>query len=125
MLAHCEHIDLLTSRVSQSSIWQRYAQYPFVVSAKGNGLDSHRTWELLYLGCIVITKSSSLDPLFSELPVVIVDDWKEVRDHGNLTKWFRQYGGLTDRDHVWKRLAPTNLIEPIREAVHAASAIFL
>jgi hypothetical protein len=122
MLSHCEHVDLLTSRLSQSAIWKRYAQYPFVVSARGNGLDCHRTWELLYLGCIVITKTSSLDPLFSKLPVVIVDDWKAARDKAKLTEWLRRHGDLTDHHYVWKRLEPNYYLQPIRDAVQAASA---
>jgi hypothetical protein len=121
MLAQCDHVELLTSRLSQSEIWGRYADYPFVVSARGNGLDCHRTWELLYLGCIVITKTSSLDPLFSGLPVVVVEDWKALRDKAKLTEWLQRYGDLTDRDYVWKRLDPRSYLEPIREAVRAAT----
>ncbi len=30
------------------------------------------------LGNIVIVKRSSLDPLYEGLPVVIVDDWREI-----------------------------------------------
>ena len=122
ILRNCEHVDLLTSRLSQAAIWWRYAQYPFVVSARGNGLDCHRTWELLYLGCVVITKSSSLDPLFSGLPVVIVKDWNEVRQKSNLAEWLRQYGGLTDRDRIWRRLDPDRYLQPIRQAVDAVNA---
>ena len=79
-LRDCAHVDFLKSRISRIDIWNRYARYPFVLSAMGNGLDCHRTWELLYLGCIVITRSSPLDPLFEGLPVVIVTDWEEVGD---------------------------------------------
>jgi hypothetical protein len=116
-LLNCDHVDFLASRLSQEAIWRRYARYPFVVSARGNGLDCHRTWELLYLGCIVITKSSSLDSLFYGLPVVIVEDWKEVRQAANLAKWLEQYYGLTDRAKVWQRLEPERYLRPIRQAV--------
>ena len=68
----------------------------------------------------MITKTSSLDPLYSELPVVIVDDWKEVRETANLADWLRTYGELTECDYVWKRLEPTRYLQPIREAVQAA-----
>jgi hypothetical protein len=121
-LLNCEHVDFLTCRLSQEEIWARYARYPFVLSARGNGLDCHRTWELLYLGCVVITKSSSLDPLFSELPVVIVEDWREVQQKANLAKWLERYGDLTDRDHIWQRLKPDHFLRPIRQAVDAAKA---
>ncbi|WP_245279151.1 hypothetical protein [Mesorhizobium loti] len=75
----CPHVDFLKKRVSQRGIWELYSQYPLVVSTVGNGLDCHRTWELLYLGCIVVTKTSPLDPLYEGLPVIIVDDWHQLR----------------------------------------------
>ena len=52
----------------------------FVVSPHGNGLDCHRTWEALYLGSFPVVKRSTLDPLYKDLPVVIVDDWHEVTE---------------------------------------------
>lgn len=50
----------------------------FVLSPQGRGIDSHRTWEALYMGAIPIIESSSLDSMYDGLPVVIVKDWKEV-----------------------------------------------
>ena len=52
----------------------------FVLSPRGNGLDCHRTWEALYLGAIPILKKSSLDPLFKDLPVVLISNWEEVSE---------------------------------------------
>ncbi|ESP62494.1 hypothetical protein SMITH_107 [Smithella sp. ME-1] len=116
-LRTCDHVDFLKKRISQKAIWNRYAEYPFVLSAPGNGLDCHRTWELLYLGTIVITKTSSLNSLFEGLPVVLIDDWKEIKDKRNLNKWLQQYGDLTHRETVLKRLDPNNLINAIRETL--------
>ena len=86
----------------------------------GNGLDCHRTWELLYLGCIVITRTSPLDPLFEGLPVVIVRDWEEVGDRANLIAWLRQHASSTNQDYVWRRLRPSSYIEPIRSLLRSA-----
>lgn len=58
--------------------FQHQAKYAFVVSPHGNGLDCHRTWESLVLGCIPIIKTSAIDSLFSDLPVLIVNNWAEV-----------------------------------------------
>lgn len=58
--------------------WERQSEYSFVISPHGNGLDCHRTWEALILGCIVIVKTSGLDPLYNDLPVLIVNDWQDV-----------------------------------------------
>lgn len=52
----------------------------FVISPRGNGLDAHRTWEALLMGAIPIVRSSSLDPLFSDLPVLIVQDWEVISE---------------------------------------------
>jgi len=116
-LYNCDHVDFLKKRISQKAIWHRYAEYPFVLSAPGNGLDCHRTWELLYLGSIVITKTSSLDRLFEGLPVVIIDDWKEVRDKRKLKKWREQYDYLNNMDTVLKRLDPNNLVNIMKETL--------
>jgi hypothetical protein len=56
------------------------AQSSFVASPRGNGLDTHRLWESLYLGSIPIVKTSSLDCLYEGLPVLIVSDWGEVTE---------------------------------------------
>lgn len=58
--------------------WNRQAEYAFVVSPHGNGLDCHRTWEALCLGCIAVVKKSPIDPIYEGLPVLIVDGWADV-----------------------------------------------
>ncbi|WP_224570195.1 hypothetical protein [Mesorhizobium sp. ES1-4] len=118
----CPHIDFLKNRVSQRGIWQLYSQYPLVLSTTGNGLDCHRTWELLYLGCIVVTKTSPLDPLYEGLPVIIIDDWREVLDPGAPQRWINEVAHLTDRDYLWRRLRPQAYLEPLRRELRQASA---
>lgn len=51
------------------------AESHFVLSPRGAGVDCHRTWEALLAGSCPIVKSSFLDCLFVDLPVVIIDDW--------------------------------------------------
>lgn len=66
--------------------WFNQMEYAFVCSPSGGGLDCHRTWEALVLGCVPIVKSSGMDRLFDGLPVWIVDDWNEVTLEACLTK---------------------------------------
>ncbi len=54
---------------------QELTQSKFVLSPRGNGLDTHRTWEALICGSIPIVKTSTLDPMYEGLPVFIIDDW--------------------------------------------------
>ena len=56
------------------------SQTIFVASPPGNGADCHRTWEALLMGCYPIVKSSHLNPLYEDLPVVIVNDWIEATE---------------------------------------------
>lgn len=116
-LRGCDHVTFQDQRLSQFAIWRRYASHRFALSAPGNGLDCHRTWELLYLGCIVITRRSSLDPLYEGLPVVLVDDWDEVRETPNLERWSEQMAPLTDLDRIWTGLDPTRWLQVGRAAL--------
>ncbi len=53
-------------------------KYAFVASPFGVGLDCHRTWEALALGCIPIIKRSGLARLFEDMPVLVIDNWKDI-----------------------------------------------
>jgi hypothetical protein len=64
--------------VPRNITWTNQAEYAFVISPHGNGLDCHRTWEALIIGCIPIVKTSPIDSVFDDLPVLIVNDWSDV-----------------------------------------------
>ena len=66
------------SKISRNETWANQAKYAFVLSPHGCGLDCHRTWEALCLGCIPIVKTSGIDPVFEELPVLIVKEWSDI-----------------------------------------------
>lgn len=74
-------------------LWRMYSRHLFALSPRGNGLDSHRTWELLFFGVVPIVTSSSLDPLFDGLPVVVVQDWTDICAPGFL-------------ERAWERVQP-------------------
>jgi hypothetical protein len=57
------------------------ASHKYIACPDGNGLDTHRIWEALYLRTIPIVKSRIAYEYFREflgLPILIVDDWKEI-----------------------------------------------
>lgn len=60
--------------------WLHQVEYQFVISPHGGGLDCHRTWEALALGCYPIVKSSPINILFEDLPVLIVKEWSDVTE---------------------------------------------
>ncbi|CAF4039480.1 unnamed protein product [Adineta steineri] len=65
---------------SLPTIYRRNRQYPLWLSPRGGGLDCHRTWEALYLDIIPIVWHSTLDSLYTNLPVIIINDWSEVNE---------------------------------------------
>ncbi len=73
-------------RTTPQEFWRALDDYAFVVSPRGKGLDCHRTWEALIMGCIVLVKTSPLDPLYKDLPVIILQDWDQIT-RANLTRW--------------------------------------
>jgi hypothetical protein len=65
-------------RVNRKISFENQIKYAFVVSPHGNGLDCHRTWEALGIGCIPIVKTSPVDSLYEDLPVLIVKNWSDI-----------------------------------------------
>jgi hypothetical protein len=56
------------------------ASSAFEIAPRGIAWDTYRLWESLYVGTIPIVRTSPLDGLYSGLPVLIIQDWKEVTD---------------------------------------------
>ena len=54
--------------------------HKFVISPRGNGMQTHRPWEALHLGCIPIEIMSINNSFFTELPICFVNDWEEVTE---------------------------------------------
>lgn len=63
----------------------------FVLSPRGNGLDCHRTWEVLMMRRVPILKrEGQLEHLYENLPVLFVDDWDDI-DSIDLEKIFNEF----------------------------------
>jgi hypothetical protein len=59
-------------------IWKLQTRYSFVISPVGQGLDTHRTWEALILGCIPIIRKNPIVEVFKDLPVLMVNKWSDI-----------------------------------------------
>ncbi len=49
--------------------------HAFIFCPNGNGIDTHRLWETLYMGSIPIVKRGNNSRFYEELPICFVDDW--------------------------------------------------
>lgn len=66
------------SKVTRLITWNKQKDFAFVICPHGGGLDCHRNWEALCLGCIPIVKTSKIDNLYKDLPVLIIEDWNLI-----------------------------------------------
>jgi len=86
-----------------------FCRYGFVASPVGHGLDTHRTWEALALGCIVLVEASAIDALFTrhQLPVhplPTLEAWRGL-DVGALEGLRTSLGPWTRPAHLVPRLS--------------------
>jgi len=69
-----------SNNLSRTQTWKNISKYTFVVSPFGHGFDCIRTFEALCLGCIVIMKKSFLDIIYTDLPVLLVNEWSDINE---------------------------------------------
>ena len=66
--------------VTNPECYNQWKNYKFVLSPPGTGIDCHRTWEAISVGCIPIVISSNLNELYEDLPILIVNSWDEINE---------------------------------------------
>lgn len=82
-------LDILTKTKTAEKIsgwpnaWdylKKLNSYKFVAAPPGNGIDSPREWQAMYLGVVPIVKDSILTRYYSDigLPVFVVKNWDEL-----------------------------------------------
>ena len=87
-----DHVIFFKKKMPRTELWLSKIKYHFSVCPPGNGLDTHRVWEDLILGIIPIVKTSPLDTLYEQFPIVILKDWAEITEE-NLIKWYKENKG--------------------------------
>ena len=53
------------------------AKHKYAICPRGNGLDTHRIWECLYLNVIPIVIKSDY-PNTDNLPIIVLNDWSDI-----------------------------------------------
>jgi hypothetical protein len=74
------------------------AQHEFVLCPAGNGTDTHRLWETLYMRSIPIVKNHQVFSNFHDLPIYFVDDWGSAAEKTK-EDWDRIYQDMSEQ--VW------------------------
>ncbi len=73
-------VDFGIKRLTPKSLARVNSSYKKIAAVRGNGVDTHRLWEILYLGSIPVVKSDSwsLSLKGLNLPLEYVDDWSRA-----------------------------------------------
>ena len=53
--------------------------HKFICCPRGNGIDTYRFWESIFMGCVPIVESSPLDDLYSKVNCIIVDSFLNLK----------------------------------------------
>jgi hypothetical protein len=83
-----EHVPYCFSRNNQEiwakinleSFYKEIASSKFVLSPWGMEFEAIRTWEAIVLGAIPIVEHSFLDPLYKDLPILLIHQWEEINE---------------------------------------------
>ena len=68
------------SNIHWSEYYKDISSHKFSICPRGNGVDSHRTWESLYLRTIPIVRKSIAMNEFQDLPILFIDDWNCITE---------------------------------------------
>jgi len=66
------------SNLSYGDFYDKLKTFKYSVAPRGEGIDTHRLYESLLFGVIPIVKRCELDELYSNLPIVLIDNWQDV-----------------------------------------------
>ncbi|MEI6528168.1 MAG: hypothetical protein WCO10_00665 [bacterium] len=92
-------------QLEQEDYLKTISEYKFIASPEGNGIDCHRTWEALYLRSIPIVERNATTEYFEKigLPIVLVDDWKELEtwDEKEITRKYDELKTKFDSEALY------------------------
>lgn len=80
--------------------------HKYVICPAGNGVDTHRFWEALYMGSIPIVKKNINNWFYNDMPVLYVNDWEAVTEDLLDAMWSMYMKGEWDKQKLtfeyWK-----------------------
>lgn len=89
---------------------ERMRQCAFVACPRGNGVDTHRVWEALYMGSVPIIIKHNWNKAFRNLRIAFIDTWEQVT-----TEWIQtEYQRITQQEYdtsMYKMSYWTDLID--------------
>lgn len=85
------------------------ARHKFCLCPRGNGIDSHRFWESLYLDCIPVVVRPDWISAYSEFPLLLLNSWDELP----FVDWRQAYLRIKSTAHRFEGLSLKHLTDQI------------
>lgn len=74
-----DKIDFIKSKNSQKEYLKCLSSHKYCICPEGNGLDTHRFWECLYLKVIPICLKNVITEYYSNyVPIILLDNWSDI-----------------------------------------------
>jgi hypothetical protein len=86
--------------------------HSLVVCPEGNGIDTHRLWETIYMGGTpVILRNNYLPSILNSLPVIQLDDWDQILDQRFIESYWNH---LQLRNYDFSKIRLSKIVEEFR-----------
>ena len=72
--------------------------HKYVVCPQGNGIDTHRLWETLYMRSVPIVKKDINSWFYNDLPILYVNAWQDMNEK-LLNDMWPLYNGEKEKDY--------------------------
>jgi hypothetical protein len=101
-------IDREPCNLSLKDFFNKILDYKMVVCPAGNGVDTHRLWEVLYSGRVPITIKTGnykMYELYEKLPVIILNNLNELKNQNYINYQYEKLknkkfdGNLLDTEY--------------------------
>lgn len=103
------------SRLGREKYLVDLKESKFCFCPRGNGIDTHRMWESLYMGCIPIVKKYHTHDFCHDLPVLFIDEWTEINESYLQSKWEeysnREWNYEKLKLSYWKRFIENKILK--------------
>lgn len=75
--------------------------HKFILCPWGVGVDTHRMWESMYMGCIPITRHHNCYRDFKDFPIIMLDSWLDLADLDFDAAWEEYSEKLKDEERIY------------------------
>jgi len=89
----CDYIDWEESNLSLHDFFNKILDYKMILCPIGNGVDTHRLWEVLYSNRIPITvkvNDYGIYKLYEKLPIIILDRIEDLLNYELIQKKYQK-----------------------------------